>query len=35
MTTDDEAKDPLGYVSGALRVPQQMLRNYSYLRDYI
>ena len=35
MTTDDEAKDPLGYVSGALRVPQDMLRTYSYLRDYV
>ena len=35
MTSEDERKDPLGYVSGALRVPQEMMRTYSYLRDYL
>ena len=35
MTYDDERKDPLGYVSGPLRVPQEMLRSYTFLHRYL
>ena len=36
MTSEySESHDPLGHTSGALRVPQDMLRTYSYLRDYV
>ena len=36
MTSEfSESHDPLGHTSGALRVPQEMLRSYAYLRDYV
>ena len=35
MSEYSESVDPLGHVSGTLRVPQEMMRTYSYLRDYL
>ena len=35
LNSDNEPKDPLGGVNGALRIPQQMLLTYDYLNRYL